>query len=138
MDGYQEVRPAARGRGDVEGHRRSRRVRVAHGEEVLVAGRTEHPAAGVVAGRAVPWLVDPFVGVIDRWLAADPRLRATVIHERLVADYGFTGHYQRIKVYVAEARRRLELESDAQVGLPGCAPPVRGGRGRAGPGRLGR
>jgi transposase len=67
----------------------------------------------------VPRLVDPFTEVIDAWLADDPRLRATVIHERLVADYGFTGHYQRIKVYCAEARRRIELESDTQGRPPG-------------------
>ena len=51
-----------------------------------------------------PRLVDPFVKVIDGWLEQDPRLRASVIHERLVADYGFSGHYQRIKNYVREAR----------------------------------
>ncbi|WP_205347076.1 IS21 family transposase [Pseudonocardia broussonetiae] len=76
------------------------------------------PRASSRAG-TVPRLVDPFVGVIDAWLAADPRLRATVIHERLVADYGFTGHYQRVKVYVADARRRLEVEADAQGRPPG-------------------
>jgi transposase len=63
--------------------------------------------------------VDPFTGVIDAWLADDPSLLATVIHERLVADYGFTGHYQRIKVYCAQARQRIELESDAQGRPPG-------------------
>lgn len=67
----------------------------------------------------MPRLVDPYTGLIDAWLAEDPRLRATVIHERLVADYGFTGHYQRIKVYSAQARRRVELESDAQGRPPG-------------------
>ena len=59
-----------------------------------------------------PRLVDPFVGVIDGWLVKEPRLRASVIHERLVADSGFTGHYQRIKNYVRDARVRLELEGD--------------------------
>jgi transposase len=59
-----------------------------------------------------PRLVDPFVEVIDAWLVAEPRLRASVIHERLVADYGFTGHYQRIKNYVRDARGRLELAAD--------------------------
>lgn len=77
------------------------------------------PPRGSSRAGTVPRLVDPFVGVIDGWLAADPRLRATVIHERLVADYGFTGHYQRVKVYVADARRRLELESEAQGRPPG-------------------
>lgn len=59
-----------------------------------------------------PRAVDPFAGVIDAWLGEEPALRASVIHERLVADYGFTGHYQRIKLYVREARVRLELEAD--------------------------
>ncbi|GAA4561235.1 IS21 family transposase [Pseudonocardia xishanensis] len=67
----------------------------------------------------MPRLVDPFTDVIDAWLADDPGLLATVIHERLVADYGFTGHYQRIKVYCAQARARIELESDAQGRPPG-------------------
>ena len=53
-----------------------------------------------------PRVVDPFVEVIDAWLRADIELKGTVIHERLVADYGFTGHYQRVKMYVAEARPR--------------------------------
>lgn len=67
----------------------------------------------------MPRLVDPFTDLIDAWLADDPRLRATVVHERLVADYRFTGRYQRIKIYCAEAGRRLELESDAQGRSPG-------------------
>jgi transposase len=79
---------------------------------------TAPPRASSQAG-TVPRLVDPFTDVIDAWLADDPGLLATVIHERLVADYGFTGHYQRIKVYCAEARRRVELESDAQGRPPG-------------------
>ena len=67
----------------------------------------------------MPRLVDPFTAVIDAWLAEDPYLKASVIHERLVADYGFTGHYQRIKVYCADARARIGLESDAQGRPPG-------------------
>ena len=64
-------------------------------------------------------LVDPYVEVIDAWLVAEPRLRASVIHERLVADYGFTGHYQRIKNHVRDARVRLELSAD-----PSARPPA--------------
>jgi transposase len=69
------------------------------------------PRASSRAGTQ-PRLVDPFVEVIDTWLETEPRLRASVIHERLVADYGFTGHYQRIKNYVRDARVRLELAAD--------------------------
>jgi transposase len=63
--------------------------------------------------------VDAVAPVIDAWLAADPRLRASVIHERLVAEHGFTGHYQRIKLYVAEARQRLAREDDGDDRLSG-------------------
>ncbi|MFL5913190.1 MAG: IS21 family transposase [Gaiellaceae bacterium] len=62
--------------------------------------------------------VDAVAPVIDAWLAADPRLKASVIHERLVAEYGFSGHYQRVKLYVAEARERLAGE-DTGSGLTG-------------------
>ncbi len=65
-----------------------------------------------------PRLVDPYVELIDGWLVKEPRLRASVIHERLVADYGFTGHYQRIKNYVRDARVRLELEADPDGRAP--------------------
>lgn len=76
------------------------------------------PRASSRAGTQ-PRAVDPFVRVIDAWLRAEPRLRASVIHERLVADYGFTGHYQRIKLYVRDARVRLELAAD-----PSSRPPA--------------
>lgn len=43
-----------------------------------------------------------------RLATADVRLRANVIHERLVADYAFDGHYQRVKLYVAEVPLEVE------------------------------
>jgi len=52
--------------------------------------------------------------VIDAWLRTDITLRASVIHERLVAEHGFTGSYQRVKVYVAGARPRITAELDAR------------------------
>ena len=63
--------------------------------------------------------IDALAPVVDAWLAADPRLRARVIHERLVAEHGFDGHYQRVKLYVAEARARLAKEGDTESGLQG-------------------
>jgi transposase len=33
-----------------------------------------------------------------------------VVHERLVAEHGFTGHYQRVKMFLAEARPRIAAE----------------------------
>ncbi len=53
--------------------------------------------------------------MVDAWLTADLTLRATVIHERLVAEHGFPGSYQRVKLHVAETRPRIAAE---QV-LPG-------------------
>ena len=63
--------------------------------------------------------VDPLAPVVDAWLAADPRLKASVIHERLVAEHGFDGHYQRVKLHVAEAHQRPAQDSDSESGLPG-------------------
>jgi transposase len=52
-------------------------------------------------------LIDDYKPVVDAMLAKNRRLRATVIHQRLVAEHGFGGSYQRTKLYVAEARERL-------------------------------
>ncbi len=54
-----------------------------------------------------PRKTDPYTGLIDAWLRKQPKLKASVIGERLVAEHGFTGHYQRVKVYVRENRARL-------------------------------
>lgn len=57
-----------------------------------------------------PRKIDKLAGVVDEWLRADIGLKAAVIHERLVAEYGFDGHYQRVKMYCAEARPRIRAE----------------------------
>ena len=57
-----------------------------------------------------PRLIEPFVERIEAWLRSDLALKGTVIHERLVAEYGFTGHYQRVKMFLAEARPRIAAE----------------------------
>ncbi|MEV4418262.1 IS21 family transposase, partial [Catellatospora sp. NPDC049609] len=51
-----------------------------------------------------------FTHVIDAWLRAELLLKGTVIHERLVEQYGFTGNYQRVKIYLQEARPRIAAE----------------------------
>ena len=47
---------------------------------------------------------------------APPRApsRAGVIYERLVADHGFTGHYQRVKQHLGVVRPLIEDELLAQ------------------------
>lgn len=55
-------------------------------------------------------MLSPFGHVIDAWLRAEMLLKGTVIHERLVEQYGFTGNYQRVKLYLQEARPRIAAE----------------------------
>lgn len=57
-----------------------------------------------------PRVIAPFVGVVDTWLRRDLAIRGSVVHERLVAEHGFTGSYQRVKVYLAQARPRIAAE----------------------------
>ena len=57
-----------------------------------------------------PLLITPFIPLVEAWLRADLRIKGTVVHERLVAEYGFTGHYQRVKMFLAEARTRIATE----------------------------
>jgi transposase len=57
-----------------------------------------------------PRLIEPFIELVESWLRTDLRLKVSVIHERLVTDYGFTGHYQRVKIFAAEARPRIAAE----------------------------
>ena len=67
------------------------------------------PSAPPRAGTQ-PRVITPFTGVIDSWLRADIAVKGTVIHERLVAEHGFTGSYQRVKMHLAEARPRVAAE----------------------------
>ncbi|MDP9821623.1 IS21 family transposase [Nocardioides massiliensis] len=67
------------------------------------------PSAPPRAGTQ-PKVIAPLVGVIEAWLRADVTLKGTVIHERLVAEHGFTGSYQRVKMFLAEARPRIVAE----------------------------
>jgi len=68
------------------------------------------PPSGPSRAGCQPLLITPFMPVIEAWLRADLRLKGTVIHERLVTEYGFTGHYQRVKMFLAEARPRIAVE----------------------------
>ena len=76
------------------------------------------PGAGTPRAGTQPRVIDPFTGVIDAWLRADIRLKASVIHERLADGHGFTGNYQRVKMYVAEARPRIRRELEDQQDNP--------------------
>ncbi|MGW5063964.1 IS21 family transposase [Streptomyces sp. NPDC004096] len=62
------------------------------------------------SGRSRARLIDEFAPVIDSMLRAEILMKAAVIHERVAAEYGFTGNYQRTKLYVQEARPRIAEE----------------------------
>ncbi|WP_351236373.1 IS21 family transposase [Streptomyces sp. NPDC002133] len=48
--------------------------------------------------------------LIDAMLRSELLIKGTVVHERLVDQYGFTGNYQRVKLYLQEARPRVAAE----------------------------
>src|SRR5215211_7946245 len=64
-----------------------------------------------------PRKTDPYTHLIDAWLRRQPKLKASVIHERLVAEHGFQGHYQRVKIYVREHRARLTTAEPEPAGF---------------------
>ncbi|WP_218041807.1 IS21 family transposase [Acrocarpospora macrocephala] len=62
-----------------------------------------------------PQVITPYAGVIDAILRADLTMKAAVIYERLVAEHDYGHSYQRVKLYVAEARPRLAAEAGTDV-----------------------
>ena len=67
------------------------------------------PAAPSRVG-SQPKVITPWAGVIEAWLRADVTLKGSVVHERLVTEHGFTGSYQRVKMFLVEARPRIAVE----------------------------
>ncbi|MET8615652.1 IS21 family transposase [Streptomyces misionensis] len=61
-------------------------------------------------GRSRARVIDEFAPLVDSMLRAEILMKAAVIHERLAGEYGFTGNYQRTKLYVQEARPRIAEE----------------------------
>lgn len=61
-------------------------------------------------GRSKARVIDEFAPLVDSMQRAEILMKAAVIHERLTAQYGFTGNYQRTKLYVQEARPRIAEE----------------------------
>jgi len=85
-----------------------------HGRRVVreaIAGTTPHPRRYHLTKRKVRPVLDPVVAIIDAWLEADqaaPRKQrhtAKRIYDRLVAEYGFTGHETVVRGYVHDWRR---------------------------------
>jgi transposase len=71
-----------------------------------------------------PRLIEPWAPTIDEMLTLEPKPQATVVYDRLRRYKGYTGSYQRVKLYVREARERIcpkppELHRRYEV-LPGA------------------
>jgi transposase len=54
--------------------------------------------------------LDRFKPLVDQWLAREPRLLATRVHQDLGRDYGFEGSYQTVRRYVERSRPRPHPE----------------------------
>src|SRR5512133_2423141 len=92
------------------------RARLANGQ-ALPVGRCELEPAGAGRRGPGPRKIDPYAHLVDGWLAKQPKLKAVTIYERLVAEHGFDGHYQRVKVYVRENRARLTQAEPEPAGF---------------------
>lgn len=71
-----------------------------------------------------PRLIEPWIPIIDEMLKTESKLQATVVYDRLRRYHGYTGSYQRVKLYVRETRERIcpklpELHRRYEV-LPGA------------------
>ncbi len=55
-------------------------------------------------------VVDEVAPLIDAMLRSEILLKGRVIHERLAQEYGVTINYQRVKLYLQEARPRIAEE----------------------------
>jgi transposase len=60
----------------------------------------------------MPSKLDPLKPLIDQWLASEPRLQATRVHQDLVRDYGFDGSYNTVRRYVERSRPKPAMRSE--------------------------
>lgn len=63
-------------------------------------------AQPVYRRKRTPSKLDQLKPLVDQWLAREPRLLATRVHQDLVRDYGFGGSYQTVRRYVERSRPR--------------------------------
>jgi transposase len=68
------------------------------------------PPKREAAGQRPRRVVDEVAPLIDAMLRSEILLKGRVIHERLVQEYGVSINYQRVKLYLQEARPRIAEE----------------------------
>ncbi|MEV0280156.1 IS21 family transposase [Streptomyces sp. NPDC050610] len=76
----------------------------------LQGGASAAPPQRTVDGQRYRRVVDEVAPLIDAMLRAEVLLKASVIHERLVHEYAVSINYQRVKIYLQEARPRIAEE----------------------------
>ncbi|MFE7591617.1 IS21 family transposase [Kitasatospora sp. NPDC057512] len=76
----------------------------------LAAQAPISPPRRASSAQARKRVVDEVAPLIDAMLRSEILIKGAVVHERLVAEYGFTGNYQRVKLYLQEARPRVAEE----------------------------
>jgi transposase len=74
----------------------------------------ETGAQPVYRRKRMPSKLDGFKPVIDQWLAAQPALLATRVHQDLVRDYGFEGSYNTVRRYVERSRPKPPARSEVR------------------------
>lgn len=74
----------------------------------------EHGAQPVYRRKRMPSKLDALKPIVDQWLAAQPRLLATRVHQDLVRDYGFTGGYDTVRRYVERSRPRPPARAEVR------------------------
>jgi transposase len=74
----------------------------------------EEGAQPVYRRKRMPSQLDPFKPLIDQWLAKEPRLLSTRVHQDLVRDYGFCGGYDTVRRYVERSRPRPAPRAEAR------------------------
>jgi len=74
----------------------------------------EHGAQPVYRRKRMASKLDAFKPLIDQWLAAQPRLLATRVHQDLVRDYGFDGGYDTVRRYVERSRPKPPARAEVR------------------------
>lgn len=74
----------------------------------------EEGAQPVYRRKRMPSQLDPFKPLIDQWLAAQPKLLSTRVHQDLVRDYGFTGGYDTVRRYVERSRPKAPARPETR------------------------
>jgi transposase len=75
----------------------------------------EEGAQPVYCRKRMPSKLDGFKPLIDQWLAKEPRLLATRVHQDSARDYGFEGSYNTVRRYVERSLPKPPARSEVRL-----------------------